>query len=147
MPKSTLIAAAALILCGSGCAQQHPQTPASQPSAALAIAATPTTLPPSPPATSASLPPSTGSQTAPLDKGSQLDQQGRTYRDGTGVAKDDVKAVECFQAAADLGNIEAMSDLGFMYFQGRGVPKDPEQGGQWVAKALDKSDPATLRQY
>lgn len=34
------------------------------------------------------------------------------------------KAFQLFKKAADLGNVEALNNLGYMYFRGEGIPKD-----------------------
>ena len=46
------------------------------------------------------------------------------YENGRGVAKDEARAVELYQAAADQGLAAAQCYLGFMYENGRGVAKD-----------------------
>jgi len=40
--------------------------------------------------------------------------------------------VEWFRKAAELGDARAMSNLGFMYAEGRGVPKDDVLAYMWV---------------
>ena len=46
------------------------------------------------------------------------------YADGQGVAKDDGLAVKWYRLAAEQGDADAQSKLGFMYANHRGVPKD-----------------------
>jgi TPR repeat protein len=64
-------------------------------------------------------------------KGEQGDVQaqfvlGFMYRDGRvlGVPQDYIEAAMWYLLAADQGNIDAMHELGLMYFDGEGVPKD-----------------------
>ena len=49
---------------------------------------------------------------------------GVMYENGRGVAKDEARAVELYQAAADQGLAAAQCYLGVMYENGRGVAKD-----------------------
>lgn len=63
---------------------------------------------------------------------------GNMYAAGTGVAKDDVEAVQWYRKAADQGNAAAQNNLGRMYEDGRGVAKDDSQAVQWYRKAADQ---------
>ena len=77
----------------------------------LAIAALPTpTLAANPPRSEAEL------------KG--LREQGRALEHGEGVAKDPAKAVSLYCEGAKAGDPEAAYSLGWMYANGRGVPRD-----------------------
>ena len=40
-----------------------------------------------------------------------------------------------YRRAADLGNRDAMYNLGTMYQQGLGVPQDEQEARKWLAKA------------
>ncbi len=53
------------------------------------------------------------------------------YESGQGVAKDNTKAVEWYQEAADQGNANAQSNLGTMYESGRGIVKDNTKAVEW----------------
>ena len=53
----------------------------------------------------------------------------RKYYNGDGVTKDDAKAAELYQKAAEQGNDFAQYKLGAMYDKGEGVPKDAEGYG------------------
>ena len=53
-----------------------------------------------------------------------MNNLGKMYGDGKGVAKDGVEAVRLYRQAADLCNARAMAFLGSMYANGRGVAKD-----------------------
>lgn len=62
---------------------------------------------------------------------------GRMYRNGYYVEKDDKKAVEWFQKAADQMEYNAIGSLGIMYEEGRGVPRDYKKAAQLYTKALE----------
>jgi len=51
------------------------------------------------------------------------------------VGKDEKKAVEWFQKAAEKGVAEAMFSLAWMYENGRGVAKDEKDAAKWYEKA------------
>ena len=51
------------------------------------------------------------------------------------VKQDEKEAVRWFTAAAEHGNIAAQSKLGFLYWSGRGVPKDLNKAYLWTAVA------------
>nr|WP_283808437.1 CHAT domain-containing protein [Bradyrhizobium sp. AS23.2] len=57
------------------------------------------------------------------------------FRDGTGVAKDEARAVELYRRAADHGFVQAELDIAFMYVNGRGVERDMAQATAWFLKA------------
>lgn len=59
------------------------------------------------------------------------------YSFGLGMPNDFVKAFELYQKAANLGNLEAMCDLGYMYLVGQGVTKDEEKSAYWFKKSAD----------
>ncbi len=66
---------------------------------------------------------------------------GNAYHNGWGVAVDRSKAAECYQKAADLGNISAKSDLGYYYSEGLGgLPRNIKKARQLLTEALDKGD-------
>ena len=69
------------------------------------------------------------------------------YAAGSGVARDPVEAARLYRRAADLGNADAQLNLGELYSQGRGVPRNlklayvwlglaAEQGRRWPARQL-----------
>jgi TonB family protein len=60
---------------------------------------------------------------------------GLFYRNGTGVARDDVQAVMWFRKAAEQGNADAQNNLGMMYLDGRGVAKDFPQATLWFERS------------
>ena len=53
------------------------------------------------------------------------------------MAKDEREAVKWYRKAADGGNADAMPNLGYMYEQGRGVPRDEAEAVKWYRKAAD----------
>lgn len=50
---------------------------------------------------------------------------GYLYKQGRGVARDYVKAAQCFQAAANQGLAVAENNLAYLYQEGLGVEKNP----------------------
>ncbi|MBS3934988.1 MAG: transglycosylase SLT domain-containing protein [Sulfuritalea sp.] len=54
----------------------------------------------------------------------QLRAEARAHEHGEGVAKDAVRAIALYCAAARTGDPEARYDLGWMYANGRGIPRD-----------------------
>ena len=52
------------------------------------------------------------------------------YESGTGVDKDEKKAIELMQKAADAGIAKAQCNLGNRYMTGNGVPKDMTKAAQ-----------------
>jgi TPR repeat protein len=65
---------------------------------------------------------------------------GAMYRDGLGVAKDEVQAVSWFRKAAEAGNALGMASLGWMYEKGLGVERDYAQALSWYRKAAGAGD-------
>src|SRR5262249_23371853 len=53
-----------------------------------------------------------------------LRAEARAYEHGEGVAKDPTRAVSLYCEAARLGDAEAQFSLGWMYANGRGLPRD-----------------------
>ena len=49
------------------------------------------------------------------------------YRNGIGCAKDEKKAVELYTKAADMGNVNAIYNLGVCYQHGTGCAKDEKK--------------------
>jgi len=68
------------------------------------------------------------------DKFAQL-TLGFMYHDGKGVEKDEAKATDWFQRAADLGLAPAQFNLGNAYRFGRGVEQSDERAVYWWRKA------------
>jgi uncharacterized protein len=53
-----------------------------------------------------------------------------------------VEAAEWLTTPAREGNAVAETYLGFMYQQGRGVPKDFSEAGRWVHAAAEQGEPS-----
>jgi TPR repeat protein len=75
-----------------------------------------------------------------------ITQLGVMYNgDGSiGAPSDHVKAARLFQEAARAGDAQAMNNLGVLYLQGKGVPKDVDKAVYWWGKAVevDKNGPS-----
>ncbi len=56
------------------------------------------------------------------------------------VAKEAMKAISCYQRAANAGHAGAQYNLGLTYLKGEGVPRDALYGLGWLAKAADGGD-------
>lgn len=57
------------------------------------------------------------------------------YRRGDVVEKDEAKSVALVKQAAELGEVQAMRDLAFIYENGMGVEVNEEQADYWTQKA------------
>ena len=64
---------------------------------------------------------------------------GEIYAQGLGVGRDDAKAVEWFKLAASHGDRDAMFALAVFNLEGRGVPRNPQEG----AKGYDRASVRT----
>jgi TPR repeat protein len=75
-------------------------------------------------------------------------QLGAAYLTGIGVpAKDEKRAVELFERAADLNDTNAMVNLGLVYFRGSGaIVRDIKTAIEWFKKAGDAGDPEVMYQ-
>src|SRR5208282_735677 len=65
---------------------------------------------------------------------------GTKYMSGSGVAKDEARAVALFQRACDNGEAQGCSGLAFMYETGNGVAKDIVRAVTLYQKACDSGD-------
>ena len=76
------------------------------------------------------------------DKGvvGALHSLGLIYRDGTGVYKDEQKAIEHFKLAAEKGSHDSMRELAFAYLNGNGVVKDYAEAHKWLLKSADEDN-------
>jgi TPR repeat protein len=60
------------------------------------------------------------------------------YRDGQGVKQDSAEAFRLFQKGSEkFGFPPAQHNLGAMYYQGKGVPKDLVLAYMWISLAAD----------
>lgn len=57
------------------------------------------------------------------------------YRRGDVIEKDEAKSVALVKQAAELGDVQAMRDLAFIYENGMGVEANEEQADYWTKKA------------
>ncbi|MFO1491708.1 MAG: tetratricopeptide repeat protein [Kiritimatiellia bacterium] len=74
------------------------------------------------------------------DAQAQLDLAFR-YRDGRGVAKDNGEAMRWAHLAADQGNANAMDFVGWMFFVGRGVERQPHIAAGYFKAAAGNPPP------
>lgn len=65
---------------------------------------------------------------------------GWMYSSGTGVAKDNAKALYWFRRAADQGDNSAQGNLGIIYQHGLGVAIDYKQALYWYRKAAENGN-------
>lgn len=59
---------------------------------------------------------------------------------GDGMPADKETGFQNCVRAAELGNVQAMTNLGVMYVQGDGVQEDPEAGLIWLCRAAEAGD-------
>lgn len=59
------------------------------------------------------------------------------YSFGLGKSHSFERAYDLYQKAAELGNLEAMCDLGYMYLVGQGVEIDKAKSAYWYKKSAD----------
>ena len=60
----------------------------------------------------------------------------------SGIHQDEVEAFTWFSRAAEGGSLEAQAKLGFLYWSGRGVPKDLSKAYFWTVLARARGDQA-----
>jgi hypothetical protein len=68
---------------------------------------------------------------------------GRRYFQGdeaNGIAQDEKEAFRWFSSAADHGSLPAQTKMGFLYWSGRGVPKDLNKAYFWTVVARTRGD-------
>lgn len=65
-------------------------------------------------------------------------QLGRMYELGAGVPKDEIKAMQIYQQAAQEGSGPAALKIGNAYYTGQGMEKNYKEAFQWYQKASDK---------
>ena len=70
---------------------------------------------------------------------------GMCFATGEGVAKDDKKAMEWYQRAAELGDAAAMEILGSLFeMRVEAEDKDKEEAVKWHFKAADAGNAAAM---
>lgn len=67
-----------------------------------------------------------------------LRQEARAYEHGEGVAKDPLRAASLYCDGARYGDAEAQFSLGWMYANGRGVPRSDEIAAYFFKLAAEK---------
>ena len=65
-------------------------------------------------------------------------QLGRMYEQGFGVAKDEIKAMQIYQQAAQEGSASAALKIGNAYYTGKGMDKNYKEAFSWYQKAAEK---------
>src|SRR5215469_7956957 len=68
---------------------------------------------------------------------SAMKDQGDRYYFGVNASKDNAKAREWYEKAADKGSADAMVSLGVLYANGQGVAQDYAKAREWYQKAVD----------
>ena len=66
------------------------------------------------------------------------------FAQGTGTPRNDARAAELFDKAAEVGHKRAQLNLGTLYFRGQGVARDLVQARAWLEKAASDGDPYAL---
>ena len=66
------------------------------------------------------------------------------YWHGNGVNRDRSKAIALYRKAADLGNGDAMLQLGYLHESGRDLPLSQEQAVAWFRKAVDSGKESAM---
>jgi TPR repeat protein len=79
-----------------------------------------------------------GPPVTPPQDASAMKDQGDRYYFGVNASKDNDKAREWYEKAADKGSVDAMVSLGVLYANGQGVAQDYAKARQWYQKAADK---------
>ena len=67
----------------------------------------------------------------------ELRELATRYEHGRGVEQDYGEAFRLYCLAAERGDAEAHYHLGWMYFNERGVPRDPARAAWWLRHAVD----------
>ena len=66
----------------------------------------------------------------------------KLYERGTGVARDEKRALELYRLAAEQDFADAINDLGFLHYQGGlGLPADPQRALSYFERAADLRHP------
>ena len=82
-------------------------------------------------------------QLDPIDAADLFDLDWK-YDNGKGVAQDKTEAARLYRKAANLGNAEAMANLGVMYHDGKGVAQDKAEAARLYRKAVDLGQAAPV---
>src|SRR5438477_311476 len=76
----------------------------------------------------------------------QLFELGQKYALGEGLVKDEKKAVELYQQAANQGYAKAQHNLGVCYENGKGVAKDEKKAAELYQQATKIKEQQILLQ-
>lgn len=60
---------------------------------------------------------------------------------------DYAEALKWFNKAADLGNANAMYNIGLLYHEGNGVVKNPAEAEKWYKKAADRGNVSAMKYF
>jgi hypothetical protein len=67
-----------------------------------------------------------------------MERLGFLYLKGPGeITRDDQAAFNMFIKAADLGGVLASYELGYMYYYGVGIEKNPQEASKWFARSTE----------
>ena len=70
------------------------------------------------------------------------------YDNGNGTPPDPHRAVELYKKAADLGNLDALSNLGVCYMKGSGgLRPDPRRGAELFREGAEKDNAVCMFNY
>ena len=58
------------------------------------------------------------------------------YYDGQGVRQNKAEGVKWYKASAELGYVEALFQMGYMYENGVQVKQDNEEAARWYKKMV-----------
>ena len=73
-----------------------------------------------------------------------LFEKGRDYYYGMTQKQSFIKAKEFFQRSAEEGNLDAMTALGIMYSEGKGVTRDDKKALKYLNDAAKKNHPKAI---
>ncbi len=82
--------------------------------------------------------------TEPIFTRTAMNNIGWAYCHGDGVEQDYALAMEWYEKAAALGDINAMLNIGTMYSEGNGVEQDYTLAMEWYEKAADIGDATAM---
>lgn len=79
------------------------------------------------------------------ERAEELRKEARNLEFGSGVVRDQVKAAQLYCEASRLGNLEAQYSLGWMYANGRGMPRDDATAAYFFTMAAKQGDALSQR--
>ena len=75
-----------------------------------------------------------------MSEAKQIFEQAKAYHDGEGVPQDLPKAYTLYATAAELGNVDAKVNLGYMLFVGEGCEQNYYDARTWYSQAAGAGD-------